>query len=342
MTKDKFLASVILLFGTTLLQIHSIKFWTSIVGNETGILWSLLLEIVALWLWTLTSLKHRILGGLTTVVLLAGPLYDVGYPILKQHTAQTLTFQAAAAEIEQKQELLDLKKESLRIFLENSRDRTGWHTKIAQVESDIEILVVDINGLKKRLSQKLNNGDLDFQKYLVIMLQIISVVIFQFVNVVAINRLFAKRERETNSLVAGSQSNTKYCHSTTDSEVEATSKPVLIENPSLADATPLNEDSIDCHMDKMTLMTTKDQKMTVSDLENCHLDMNDIKSALKKKMTTQKLTALELSKQSGIARQYISYLLNFDKSAKSTRVPPKAALTKLVSYLGDLHMETAR
>ncbi|MEY8263434.1 MAG: hypothetical protein RPR98_04445, partial [Bermanella sp.] len=45
-------AAILLIAAATLMQIHSIEFWQTQAGDYSGVLWSLLLEGAALWLWS--------------------------------------------------------------------------------------------------------------------------------------------------------------------------------------------------------------------------------------------------------------------------------------------------
>jgi hypothetical protein len=78
----KITAALLLIGGIGLLQYHAILFWTAAVDPLTGWAWSLLLECAALWCWS----HHRAairwgLGAVATVLVLAGPLYQVAKPL---------------------------------------------------------------------------------------------------------------------------------------------------------------------------------------------------------------------------------------------------------------------
>ena len=72
---------VVLIGAIGLLQAHGIAFWSGKLGPY-GIAWSVLLEATALWLWSRPAIGSRALACLASVLLLLGPLYQVGTPIL--------------------------------------------------------------------------------------------------------------------------------------------------------------------------------------------------------------------------------------------------------------------
>ncbi len=75
---------IILSLGMYILQFHAIAFWTGRFGVLTGWAVSLTLEGGALWLWWKPRAGWRFLGGIATLVLLAGPLYVTGQPLLEE------------------------------------------------------------------------------------------------------------------------------------------------------------------------------------------------------------------------------------------------------------------
>ena len=72
---------VVLIGAIGLIQAHGIAFWSGKLGPY-GIAWSVLLEATALWLWSRPAIGSRALACLASVLLLLGPLYQVGTPIL--------------------------------------------------------------------------------------------------------------------------------------------------------------------------------------------------------------------------------------------------------------------
>jgi len=72
--KAPILPLLILPLSILLLQSHGIPFWQRQVGFWPGIGWSVLLELISLWLWFQPATRPRLLALATTLLLLAGPL----------------------------------------------------------------------------------------------------------------------------------------------------------------------------------------------------------------------------------------------------------------------------
>ena len=73
------------LFGAIgLLQYHSIQFWQLFTEPGIGIVWSLVLEGTALWLWYQRHIGTRFLGLCASLLLLAGPLHQVSAPLVAE------------------------------------------------------------------------------------------------------------------------------------------------------------------------------------------------------------------------------------------------------------------
>lgn len=126
--------SILVLIGAiTLLQIHGIEFWTGRVG-AIGILWSLLLEGVALWLWYQPSASRRTLGLVASLILLAGPLHQVAVPVLQEMENSKHADSARLAQISIVREKISGLEKSMETFLKNSEARTGWLKTIQESE----------------------------------------------------------------------------------------------------------------------------------------------------------------------------------------------------------------
>lgn len=54
-------AALLMAGGITLLQLHAAQYWTTHAG-QTGLLWSLMIEGAALWLWAAHSLGKNALA----------------------------------------------------------------------------------------------------------------------------------------------------------------------------------------------------------------------------------------------------------------------------------------
>lgn len=70
-----------LLAGVILIQWHAVGFWTEYVDEHTGWALSIMIEVIALSFWWSRHVGYRFLALTATVVLLAGPTYDLGKPV---------------------------------------------------------------------------------------------------------------------------------------------------------------------------------------------------------------------------------------------------------------------
>ena len=330
--KDKVFAGLVLVCGTILLQTHSIKFWSSIVGFQTGVLWSLLLEVAALWLWTFREKSKRPLGLLTTLVLLCGPLYDVGYPVLKNKNSQSEVQLGLELQISEKQELLNLKKQSLQVFLENSKGRTGWQTKIDEADHEIGQIAKELKQLRGQLLTHNSTQDLDFQSHLVIMLQILSILIFQSANVIAIQRLF-NSSRSANV--------TQHSHELVKTSYQKPSDLFTQSYDSRAISSNSKAETSSFQDKLSNSSVTNDKAMTALNNGHQEINLSELKSKLKQRLETHRLSTTEFSNSTGIARQYLSYLLNYDPQTGEGRCPPASALHRIAAYLNQ-HSHGAR
>lgn len=80
----RLLTCSVLVGAIGLLQYHSIQFWQDFTEPEIGIVWSLVLEGTALWLWYQGHIGTRVLGLCASLLLLAGPIYQVSAPLVAE------------------------------------------------------------------------------------------------------------------------------------------------------------------------------------------------------------------------------------------------------------------
>lgn len=129
-------SSVILVGAVGLLQAHGIEFWSTHVG-QYGIAWSVMLELVALWFWFRKSTYTRTLGLLASTLLLLGPLYQIGIPILNKLDdgwQSDLASNKSAVVLKSK---IDQLENQLDTYLVNSKQRSGWLPAIESTESKL-------------------------------------------------------------------------------------------------------------------------------------------------------------------------------------------------------------
>ncbi len=140
-------AAIIVLCGTTfLLQWHSIHFWVAQVG-PSGIGFSLLLDAMGLWLWYQRTFTTRSLGVLTSVLLLAGPIYWVATPVIDKsarashdNAAREANIAALETEISQREEALGK--------MSTGAGGGEWAAVIQQTQAELARVSAEIDRLK--------------------------------------------------------------------------------------------------------------------------------------------------------------------------------------------------
>ena len=185
------LATGVLLAGCIgLLQYHSVQFWVERTGSPVGVAWSLLLEGAALWLWSDRRPTRRLLGAVATLLLLAGPLYQVSAPLLDEggHAER----QAVAARERQSDLAGEIKTldTALAAYLANSASRQGWVARIDHTQARLEQLRAE------QAQITFDRADAPaprpWQQVAVIGMEALAIALFQLVAVLAIGEL---RER---------------------------------------------------------------------------------------------------------------------------------------------------
>jgi len=78
---QKYLAILIIIVCTILLQAHSIPFWLEQSDSNIGYLWSFTIEGVALWLWLN---KRMILATVASAIIILVPLMQLSKPLLSE------------------------------------------------------------------------------------------------------------------------------------------------------------------------------------------------------------------------------------------------------------------
>ena len=169
-----------------LLQAHGIAFWSSKLGPY-GIAWSLLLEAIALWLWSRPALGSRILGVLASVLLLLGPLYQVGTPILEGLASAEHSDRARAKAIPMVEAEIRGIERQLATFTANSEKRPGWLPAIEATQAKLEDARRRLTALYREAPR--STARIEAQEILVIAMECTGLVLFQISAVLAITVL---------------------------------------------------------------------------------------------------------------------------------------------------------
>jgi len=200
MGKVMVLGSGIVLAGSIgLLQAHGIAFWSGKLGSY-GIAWSLLLEATALWLWTRPGRGSRALACVASGLLLLGPLYQVGTPIVHGLALAQHSDQARAKEIPLVEAEIRQLTGQLAAFTTNSGKRSGWLPAIEATQARLTAARGKLAVLYREAPR--SSGRLKAQESVVIVMECIGLLLFQVTAVLAITTL-AERTRARTALARG-------------------------------------------------------------------------------------------------------------------------------------------
>lgn len=189
--------AALLLLGLLILQWHGIAFWSVAAGAATGWAVSLGLELLALLLWA-RGRWWSAAALLVTLPLLAAPQYRLAQPILEggrlaEAQAASLTHGRGGLAAE----IATLEK-SLFTFLDNSRDRLGWYTKIDETQITLAEKRAALSSLASALpfhrAGETAPPALPWQRRLLYAMQAAALLLLQWGNVLAIRALSGAAE----------------------------------------------------------------------------------------------------------------------------------------------------
>ena len=184
-------AAILLIAAATLMQVHSIEFWQSQAGEYSGVLWSLLLEGAALWLWSSHNGWKSALGLVASLLVLAGPLYQVSAPAVTQwQSSNSLPRLQVKQEAVLLAEIVSLES-SLAQYNDNSASRVGWSGRIDKTKADLKTANAELKAL---YAQQEKPEPLAWQSIAAIGMQVISLVLFQLLIVLTIRSLSAEKK----------------------------------------------------------------------------------------------------------------------------------------------------
>lgn len=120
---------LIIPLGIGLIQWEGVFFWKEILGSLVlAIIWSLTLEILAIWQWLLG--KRKILAIVLTLLLISGPLLSIGLPLLKEFMIGIDGSSKASERVE---------------FYRNlAEKRIGWQEDLRKAEEELRKKIVSL------------------------------------------------------------------------------------------------------------------------------------------------------------------------------------------------------
>lgn len=196
----KKIPALVLLTGAVfLMQKHAWDFWSG-YDATTGWLWALMLEGAALWLWAQRNVLANGIALLATLLVLAGPLYQVSKPaveMLHQSNAQPTVNAERKAELKADKTQLTA---DLATYNENSKHRAGWATLIATTKAELKAVNAELKTLS---AAELAPAPMAWQALAVIVMQAVAMLIFQIVIIQSIRELTALNTSNTAAPAAG-------------------------------------------------------------------------------------------------------------------------------------------
>lgn len=178
---------ILILGGTGIIQWHSIAFWSDNVDQQIGWAWSIMIEAAGLWLWYRPDIPSRTLGLLASLLLLAGPLYQIATPALDSH-AQAKAIEAARVQsVQAVHAQLALDAQLMHTYAQNSQKRTGWLPAIQGLQQRMD-------AARKKLATMTANktetvAGQGFTVYALVILQALGLILIQISNVLAITHI---------------------------------------------------------------------------------------------------------------------------------------------------------
>jgi nitrogen fixation-related uncharacterized protein len=188
-----FVPVAILIGCIGLLQWHSIQFWRQQVDPHTGWAWSLLLEAAALWLWYRPGGMTRILGAIASLLLLAGPIYHVGQPVVKAWQSAEHADDARLQTRQLLQTSITALEQRLKSYLATAQKRSGWLPAIARTEAELATARTQLARLYAEDPQA--TAGQQSTRYFIVAMQLLALVLYQTVGVLAVLSLANRRRR---------------------------------------------------------------------------------------------------------------------------------------------------
>jgi len=197
---------LIVLGGIGILQYHSMQFWAAHTDTHIGWAWSLLIELTSLWLWYQPLVSSRLLGAVASILMLVAPLYLLASTGMQNMDADQGKSLAQQSRIHLLQSNLEQHSKTLGVYLENSRDRSGWAHEINQVQGMIQHDQAELqDALSHATHQSMQGHDIK-DLLIVTLLQCAVLVVIQLANIKAILFLAGFYKPKRNNVNEGNRS----------------------------------------------------------------------------------------------------------------------------------------
>lgn len=132
-------AGIVWICAEAILQIHGLRFWDQ-HGGWGGWLWSPVLGIVTVWFWLHPSATLRwMLGIIASLLLLVGPLWQIGAPLVESAAQYRAAAVAATLQLQVLRTTEAELVETQNTYRRNSQDpyRSGWAAQVNRVEATL-------------------------------------------------------------------------------------------------------------------------------------------------------------------------------------------------------------
>lgn len=321
-------ALAVLLGAITLLQVHAIQFWMEFVG-PMGWAWAVLLEGVAVWLWSQRQALRRVLALVTSLLALAGPLYAVCEPLVAEWQSAGSRDAGRELRIEQLQREASRLEETIATFRANSEARAGWLEPIQVAQARLQEVDHELAGLVAQPSAQA----LSWRQQALVVMQALALVIFQLAVVLAVTSLARQRQLVPADLGSVSASPTP------------TSRQVCVAPQDMgmggAMASPLATDEAPCNLDaelgapSMSEMNDEDE-LAMAKGHFTYADIVELRDALNQLLEEREITQAAFCRGHGISPRDLSLLQRHEERCSAgERTISATALERLARTLRD-------
>lgn len=167
------------------LQLHGICFWQE-HGGTLGWLWSIAIGVIAVWSWLHDRVHFRWwVGGIASLLLLVGPLLQVGAPVVAQIEQRNTQQSSVAQRIELFRNAEAQQIASLKTYDDNSKLYRGWKPASDRVSAELAttraaLLDLLTNPPKARVA---------WLSWTVIVIQLVALILLQVAAVAALGTI---------------------------------------------------------------------------------------------------------------------------------------------------------
>ncbi len=336
---------MLVLGGTFIIQYHSIYFWSVNVDRHIGWAWSLMIEASGLWLWYQPGIAKRMLGLATSILLLAGPLYQITTPALDSYAheqalnAQSAqTAHAAHAQVRILRAEIAQDAQLVRTYAQNSQKRTGWLHAIQDIQKRMDNARKQLHDIQMNNPQSVDSKG--FRLFLLVLLQAAGLILVQVSNVLAITHISGRAQAripDAQVCAVDAQPARKELHDVhIHEQKEDAAQPAHME--CAVDAQHAQFMRIGAHMEE--------KKPPPKEIENepripAHpecANMYSLAEQVRGWMDTEGLSIAQAAIAIGVGRQNLSYLINWQQ--EGDRKPSRDGFERMCNKMAQTHLET--